>query len=586
MTIMVVQTIKSGNRISRSDGSMMELLQDFKDMGSRLETWRKASHQTTFLGFAAILIFFAGHRYLLSIEECGYLLACFFLMTWISMVSSLLYHWVVTPIMQMWHIEASAYTIREIDMWGQVANLHYLTHLHSLPQGLQQIRQFKGWDEKSMKMVNFGPERHGGSCVFAAHHKNEKKVIICYRGTRTIEDIQVDLDAGFCKPLYLQHYTEYLHNKYKDSNLRRLDGTYSEILDYKRASEVFGILPNLEKMRLHTGFNRRYELVRSEVLDFLNKAVEEGAREVVFTGHSLGGACATLSAMDFLLTLSIRSSFTQDKSGDNIKTKLISFGSPRCGNEAMADVMSTLLPGGKHKRVRNDQDIVCSLPHPAVGFLHRNHRFLVFLGLQYIFRNLLKQTLLHLGQLSGQNETGQFFSFLYERILALQIVFLLSMFFVPYICRLQEAGREGLFRHCGESYILFHNGQVWERPAWWMEELHEFQSPLALLEFGKSLFQHKMKNYIKVLSYARNRSTFFNIGSKDTLVERIMRIVKDSVRMSIFAKRFTLFLVVVFSWSTAFHFVHMLSRELWAVASNDVLGASSQVIVREQGWKD
>mmetsp|Transcript_15369 Transcript_15369/g.21404 ORF Transcript_15369/g.21404 Transcript_15369/m.21404 type:complete len:149 (+) Transcript_15369:728-1174(+) len=147
------------------------------------------------------------------------------------------------------------------------------------------------------------------------------------------------------------------------------------------------------------------------------------------------------------------------------------------------------------------------------------------------------------------------------------------LIFIPSICRIQF-GQEGLFRHCGTAdYILFQNGQVWENPKRWMKELHELQAPLAFLEFGKSLSQHKMKNYVRVLQVASKRSGMASLSTKQSSwFKRSLETVKDPIRMTAFAKRLAVLVVVWISRETAWTYLNRGFNEIAWLTSGKIMG--------------
>ena len=83
--------------------------------------------------------------------------------------------------------------------------------------------------------------------------------------------------------------------------------------------------------------------------------------EIVFTGHSLGGAEAHLGAVDFYLS--------NTTLGDRIS--LITFGQPRVGNVAWANFVESLPFASRYARIVRQKD-----PVPHVGF--RNHPLMDF----------------------------------------------------------------------------------------------------------------------------------------------------------------------------------------------------------------
>ncbi len=86
--------------------------------------------------------------------------------------------------------------------------------------------------------------------------------------------------------------------------------------------------------RVHAGFTKTFE--RTEVKDHLRNLLANRSGKVVFTGHSLGGAMATLAAASF------------GKAGD----PLITFGSPRVGDPVFAAEL-------KRKGLKIDRYVLC-----------------------------------------------------------------------------------------------------------------------------------------------------------------------------------------------------------------------------------
>ena len=77
------------------------------------------------------------------------------------------------------------------------------------------------------------------------------------------------------------------------------------------------------------------------------------------TGHSLGGALATIAAVDLKVALGITNPLS-----------LYTFGQPRVGNAAFSDyVMKTLGPDN-YVRVTHDNDPVPRMPPSAFSFKH------------------------------------------------------------------------------------------------------------------------------------------------------------------------------------------------------------------------
>ena len=76
------------------------------------------------------------------------------------------------------------------------------------------------------------------------------------------------------------------------------------------------------------------------------------------TGHSLGGALATLAALDIKLNVS-----------PNVRITLYTYGQPRVGNEKLSDLIFSKLDG-KYIRVTHYDDTVAHVPPLVSYFKH------------------------------------------------------------------------------------------------------------------------------------------------------------------------------------------------------------------------
>ncbi|KAI8110030.1 hypothetical protein M9435_001710 [Picochlorum sp. BPE23] len=114
---------------------------------------------------------------------------------------------------------------------------------------------------------------------------------------------------------------------------------------------------------VHSGFLRGYLSVASEVKEIVQQIVgqERNRWEILFTGHSLGGALTTLCAYDIA------------KMEESKENKLFSsidvynYGSPMVGGEAFTSEFNALLPNCW--RIVNENDAVCRLPR-FLGYGH------------------------------------------------------------------------------------------------------------------------------------------------------------------------------------------------------------------------
>ncbi|XP_006458628.1 hypothetical protein AGABI2DRAFT_217368, partial [Agaricus bisporus var. bisporus H97] len=121
-----------------------------------------------------------------------------------------------------------------------------------------------------------------------------------------------------------------------------------------------GLFPGLSSdIKTHNGFNDAQMASASAVLSAVNTAMSRfGARRVTVTGHSLGGAIATISAVHLKLHLPSTTTF-----------KVVTYGCPRVGNQAFANYFNSRFPGA-NSRINNQDDIVPIVPGRFLGFDH------------------------------------------------------------------------------------------------------------------------------------------------------------------------------------------------------------------------
>ena len=98
---------------------------------------------------------------------------------------------------------------------------------------------------------------------------------------------------------------------------------------------------------VHRGFRDALDEVWQDVSNWLVKQKKE---QVFFTGHSLGGALATLAASRW----------------NTVTTHLYTFGSPRVGGRKFVQSFKT----SERYRYRNNNDIVTRVPFEILGYKH------------------------------------------------------------------------------------------------------------------------------------------------------------------------------------------------------------------------
>ncbi|KAJ3412662.1 hypothetical protein HDV05_000412 [Chytridiales sp. JEL 0842] len=142
---------------------------------------------------------------------------------------------------------------------------------------------------------------------------------------------------------------------------RTLDNWLSDLMIAKPDYELPGeSVP--EGAKIHYGFLKLWESVKEEVLTILEGFVKaHPGFELWVTGHSMGGAVATLAAVDIMHSM--------DESILAESIKLLTIAQPRIGNTIFASWVNTL-PLGLKIRLVNQDDLTPHLPPAFADFLH------------------------------------------------------------------------------------------------------------------------------------------------------------------------------------------------------------------------
>jgi predicted lipase len=109
-------------------------------------------------------------------------------------------------------------------------------------------------------------------------------------------------------------------------------------------------------IRVHKGFYDAYQLIRPKIHEWMDEFKKYSDR-IVITGHSLGGALATLCAVD--LHYNYRG---------QVDFKCCTFGSPRVFNKEGMKSFNHRLPDTI--RVTNRYDLVPNVPFMIMGYQH------------------------------------------------------------------------------------------------------------------------------------------------------------------------------------------------------------------------
>lgn len=114
---------------------------------------------------------------------------------------------------------------------------------------------------------------------------------------------------------------------------------------------------------VHTGFQKVYNGLASQVLSAVKSAVAANpGYSVILTGHSLGGALASLG--------------TAALGANGVKiAATYTFGEPRNGNTAFGNYIYTFVPLANYYRVTHANDGVPQVPPAFLGYLHHGNEY-------------------------------------------------------------------------------------------------------------------------------------------------------------------------------------------------------------------
>ena len=130
-------------------------------------------------------------------------------------------------------------------------------------------------------------------------------------------------------------------------------------LDVKPVRFEYCHTENSQSMLVHRGFQLQYVAVRQIMRDYIRvKCGYYHPKEILITGHSLGGALATLCALDLTL----------NPVPNQPQIKVYPIGSPRVGNDSFAACFDQHVDNCFRLKVAWDP--VPTIPMEVLGFKH------------------------------------------------------------------------------------------------------------------------------------------------------------------------------------------------------------------------
>eukprot|EP00189_Rhodosorus_marinus_P007918 CAMPEP_0184754556 /NCGR_PEP_ID=MMETSP0315-20130426/44684_1 /TAXON_ID=101924 /ORGANISM="Rhodosorus marinus, Strain UTEX LB 2760" /LENGTH=753 /DNA_ID=CAMNT_0027233981 /DNA_START=119 /DNA_END=2380 /DNA_ORIENTATION=+ len=161
------------------------------------------------------------------------------------------------------------------------------------------------------------------------------RIVVAFKGTQSGANVRTDLQAAM-----------YPLNKFVEGFV------IEDEVHHVRKSWV----KRMVQPMIHKGFGSAYATVRQQIWNEVYRLYEENPRPLFFTGHSLGGALATLCAIDCSRTIS-----------PDDGCYVFTYGSPRVGNKQFKEEYDKEVPCTW--RLVHAEDPVTKLP-PALFFRH------------------------------------------------------------------------------------------------------------------------------------------------------------------------------------------------------------------------
>lgn len=174
----------------------------------------------------------------------------------------------------------------------------------------------------------------------------EDRIVVSFKGTTSMKNLKTDLKIMHTSLRYL------LPTSLPDplDDLPPIAGEVVESRSWRRA-------------QIHQGFAAAYKAIAPRLLTVIRNLQNVKRRPVFITGHSLGGALATVCSLDLFVTLGLtrREIFVS------------TFGAPRVGNRPFRDLYDKVVP--IHWRMVVGPDVVAKLP--KMGYAHCGRKVLL-----------------------------------------------------------------------------------------------------------------------------------------------------------------------------------------------------------------
>lgn len=182
--------------------------------------------------------------------------------------------------------------------------------------------------------------------------ESNDRIIFAFKGTSSNQNVVTDLKVSHrsLSSVISQSEYEFTSTSRGNNNNAFRNSNPEQELEHIRNTKLF------RRAKVHTGFANAYNKIKHSVIRVAAALIKEKDRPICFTGHSLGGALATISSLDVKLTLGL--------SNDQIAVS--SFGSPRVGNESFREIYDNNIK--THWRFVAGGDFISRVP--KIGYTH------------------------------------------------------------------------------------------------------------------------------------------------------------------------------------------------------------------------
>lgn len=174
------------------------------------------------------------------------------------------------------------------------------------------------------------------------------RIVIAFKGTTSSRNLKTDINMFYSKAKFL---------------LPTQLGEMDKIGDAESLRNEVLRTHHWRCAKIHKGFAAAYAAVAPRLLTVVKRLEDERKRPVFLTGHSLGGALATVCSLDLFLRLKLTRK----------EIFVSTFGSPRVGNFHFRAVYNDSVP--IHWRIVVAPDVVSKLP--KVGYKHVGKKVLI-----------------------------------------------------------------------------------------------------------------------------------------------------------------------------------------------------------------